>query len=73
MPKPTTSFIKLLYEAVKILSIVTLLMLVAIGQTSIIMLAKDVARSFIFVVILTFTLVFTARLFGMFTGLSRVF
>ena len=73
MPKPTTTFKKLLYEAVKILSIVTLLILVAIGQTSIIILAKEVDRSFVFVVILTFTLLFTvATLWNVYRLIPRL-
>ena len=63
MPQPSITFKKLLFETGKILSVVALLMFVAIGQTSVIMSVKDVAPLFVFVVILTFTLTFTAATF----------
>ena len=63
MPQQTSSFKKTIYEAGKILALVVLLMLVAIGQTSVVMTAKDVDRSFIVVVVLTFTLIFSVVTF----------
>ena len=73
MPQPAPSFKKRILEAGKILSLVALLMLVAIGQTSVVLTAKDVDRWFVIIAVLTFTLIFTgATLWNVYRLIPRL-
>ena len=63
MSDSTPSFKKRISEAVKILSLVVLLMFVAIGQTTAFLSERDNTLPILYVEILTFTLMFTAVTF----------